>query len=164
MTGTIIIHKCDENGHELIAYPGNLLELDDTRIVVEARFNLESRNVGGLWLERGDRFVETYYTDRWYNVFAIYAGEASHFKGWYANVSRPARLQGDQLYADDLALDLLVFPEGRMRVLDEDEFAALTLPVEERALALAALKEMKHLAETRQAPFNAGSVRPLLRD
>lgn len=160
---TLTVHKCDENSQDIITYTAELIELDGTRICVEARFNLDGRDVGGLWLQRGDRFVETYYRDRWYNVFAVYDAENGRFKGWYANVSRPARLEGDHLYADDLALDLLVFPEGRLRVLDEDEFAALPLNAEERAQALAALDEMKRLAESRQAPFDASSVNPPLR-
>jgi len=149
----IIIHKRDEQGREIIAYPAEVLLQESSRIVVEATFNMDSRDVGGLWIERGDRFVETFYMDRWYNVFAIFDGEGSHFKGWYANIARPAVLDGNDLYADDLALDMIVFPEGLQRVLDEDEFDALALNDKEREQALLALQELKRLAKHRQAPF-----------
>jgi hypothetical protein len=44
-----------------------------------------------------------------------------------------------------LALDLLVFPDGRQIVLDEDEFNALPLSEAERQSALAALAELQAL-------------------
>jgi len=154
MTPTITIHKRDEHGMDVIAYPATLLEREGSRIVLEASFNMEGRDVGGLWLERGDRFIETYYTDRWYNVFAIFDGEGGRFKGWYANVTRPAEVDGNHVYADDLALDVIVFPEGMLRVLDQDEFEQLELVDEERTRALQALQEIKRLAQSRQAPFS----------
>jgi predicted RNA-binding protein associated with RNAse of E/G family len=43
----------------------------------------------------------------------------------------------------DLALDLLVFPDGRQLVLDEDEFAALDLNASTITSAHAALEELK---------------------
>jgi len=43
----------------------------------------------------------------------------------------------------DLALDLLVYPDGSQLILDEDEFAVLQVPDEEKAKALAALEELK---------------------
>lgn len=160
MTTTMTIHKRNAQGEEVIAYPAVVLERNAGRIIVEARFNLDGRDVGGLWLARGDRFVETYYSDRWYNVFAIYDGEEGRFKGWYANITRPARIEDDDLYADDLALDLLVFPEGSLRVLDEDEFEALALSEGERGQALAALEQLKRLAVSRQAPFSVQDIEP----
>ena len=43
----------------------------------------------------------------------------------------------------DLALDLLVFPDGSQLVLDEDEFAALNLSPSEQAAARQALAELQ---------------------
>ena len=45
----------------------------------------------------------------------------------------------------DLALDLLVFPDGRQLVLDEDEFEALQPDAALRAAAQSALDELKTL-------------------
>ena len=55
---------------------------------------------------------------------------------------------------------MLVFPEGRLRVLDEDEFEALALSEGERGEALAALEQLKRLAENHQAPFSVQDVEP----
>ena len=43
----------------------------------------------------------------------------------------------------DLALDLLVYPDGQKLVLGEDEFAALSLPATDQAQAKAALMELQ---------------------
>ena len=43
----------------------------------------------------------------------------------------------------DLALDLLVFPDGKQIVLDEDEFEALQIPQADKDEAIAALRELQ---------------------
>ena len=96
-----------------------------------------------MLLGKGDRFVETYYTDRWFNIFEIHAREDDHLRGWYCNVSSPAVIVGDTIAWNDLALDLLVFPDGRQYVLDEDEFSQLELSSEQRQRALNALAELQ---------------------
>ena len=45
----------------------------------------------------------------------------------------------------NVALDLLVFPDGRQEVLDEDEFAALNLDADDQHSARAALAELQAL-------------------
>jgi hypothetical protein len=44
---------------------------------------------------------------------------------------------------DDLALDLLVYPDGRQCILDRDEFRALRINGHERRLALEGLAELQ---------------------
>jgi len=52
----------------------------------------------------------------------------------------------------DLALDLLVYPDGRQLVLDQDEFEALDLDLEDHKQSLKALAELKTLFKNPQ-PF-----------
>jgi hypothetical protein len=94
-------------------------------------------------LKRGDRFVETFYSDRWYNVFAIYDRDDGVFKGWYCNVGYPAVIEKDTVSYIDLALDLWVAADGAQTVLDEDEFLGLSMDVVTRAQAVKALDELK---------------------
>jgi predicted RNA-binding protein associated with RNAse of E/G family len=47
------------------------------------------------------------------------------------------------LFFNDLALDLLVFPDGRQIVLDEDEFYSLSLAPQVRQRALTTLGELQ---------------------
>jgi hypothetical protein len=50
-----------------------------------------------------------------------------------------------------LALDLLVFPDGRQLVLDEGEFNALTLPTEIRENACNALKTLQFIFKEKES-------------
>jgi len=153
MTEGITVHKLDAAGREVWSYPTRLLARGPTWVRLEAVFDLHEVVFPGLVLQRGDRMIETFYADRYYNVFGVYDGAGGTLKGWYCNITRPARLEAQQVFAEDLALDLLVYPGGGDLVLDEDEFAALDLPPPEQSLARQALDELRDLAARRQGPF-----------
>jgi len=53
----------------------------------------------------------------------------------------------------DLALDVWVSPVGDVLVLDQDEFAELTLDAATQRAALAAVDELKARIERGDAPF-----------
>ncbi len=89
--------------------------------------------------------METYYSDRWYNINEIFDRDSHERKGWYCNVTRPAEIGKDSVSYVDLALDLLVFADHRQLILDEDEFAALKLSEEEAQIARQALQELQGL-------------------
>jgi predicted RNA-binding protein associated with RNAse of E/G family len=144
MSGSIIIIKRNLAGEETWRYPGRLLIREGTRLVLEARFNRPDLPFMGIVLKAGDRFVETYYTDRWYNIYEIHDRDDDGLKGWYCNISRPAVLEAeDQLSYVDLALDLWIAPDGTQTVLDEEEFAVLDLEAESRAQARQALEDLQ---------------------
>lgn len=156
MRQKVIVHKCDAQGGELWAYPGVILELNERSALIEAVFDLAQVELGLLTLVRGDRFAERYYFDRWFNIFTVYAGEQGMLKGWYCNLARPATLDDGHLYAEDLALDLVRLPDGRMQLLDGDEFTALNLTQEERQRSLDALDMLRWQIYQGEDPF--GSV------
>lgn len=137
--------KLNPQGEETWRYRGRLLRQEGTAIILEAFFDRPDRDFHGMFLGLGDRFVETYYSDRWYNVFEIHARQDDSLRGWYCNVATPARLEDDRLSYHDLALDLLVFPDGRQLVLDEDEFALLEIPTELRLEARQGLAGLQAL-------------------
>jgi predicted RNA-binding protein associated with RNAse of E/G family len=101
----------------------------------------------------GDRFIEYYYSDRWFNIFAIANKEGVH-KGWYCNIAEPARIFTDTITQVDLYLDLWVNPAGETLLLDEDDFEAATLlSKRQRTGARQGLQELLHMLETRQEAF-----------
>lgn len=154
----VTIHKLDHAGVEMLAYTGEVLERTRTMVVLEARFTRERMELGYVTLTTGDRFIEHFYSERWYNIFAIFDAGDGAFKGWYCNITRPARIDGDHIWAEDLALDYFVRPDGREFILDEDEFSALGLSPEEVNMARAALAELKELAARRESPFDQTSI------
>lgn len=150
---SLTIIKRSPDGTEVMRYPGRVLRRDAHTIVVEARFNRPDLPFLGTVLRLGDRFVETYFTERWYNLFEIHDLGDERLKGWYCNIARPAELdeEGNLCYVD-LALDLWVAPDGKQTVLDEDEFAALNLDADTRSRARAALAELQQLFSHNSIP------------
>lgn len=145
MIPEVVVVKLNPAGQETWRYSGRVLRRSDNAVLIEALFNREDSNFHEILLKNGDRFVEEYYTDRWYNIFEIHDRDDERLKGWYCNVTLPAQVTEHEIRYVDLALDLLVYPDGRYLVLDEDEFAELALDEPSRVGARAALEELKRL-------------------
>lgn len=144
MTGeTITVRKLNLQGEETWRYSGIALQQSPTRVLLEARFDRPDIPFHGILLRFGDRFVEEYTSDHWYNIFEIHDLDDDQIKGWYCNISHPAILEHLIVTYVDLALDLLVYADGNQLVLDMDEFDALPLSQQDRVQALAALSELK---------------------
>jgi protein associated with RNAse G/E len=146
----ITVIKLNTQRQETWRYAGRLLSRDDHSILIEAFFNRPDLPFHGITLRENDRFIERYYTDRWYNIFEIHAREDDHLKGWYCNVTTPAEVSPGYIRYVDLALDLLVYPDGEFLVLDEDEFQALDLDAHQRAQASQALETLVRIAQAGQ--------------
>ena len=149
----IIVYKLDENGEEVWQYPASLLDRQPSAVRLEAYFNRDDLDLGFVVFKRGDQFIETFYNDRWYNIFAVYDRDDQKLKGWYCNICRPAELGETVVRCEDLALDIWSTPEGQIQILDEDEFYAIQLSSEERQNCLFALRELQRLAQSRQLPY-----------
>lgn len=157
---TITVIKNDHCGREVWRYTGRVLARETTWVQLEARFERPQDVITPYHtFRRGDRFIEWFFSDRWYNIFEMHDADDDRLTGWYCNITRPALLDGDTIYADDLALDLFVAPDGTITVLDEDEFAALPLDEATRAQARQALEELQRMVAARQPPFDAISPR-----
>lgn len=128
-------------------YDSEVLRRDETSITVEAFFNRDDLPFQDIVLKRNDRFVETFYTDKWYNIFEIYDRDNGKLKGWYCNITKPAVIQDGSVSYVDLALDLWVSADGRQTVLDEDELEELDLEEDLKKNVYAGLQEL-------QARFN----------
>jgi protein associated with RNAse G/E len=141
----ITVQKKNPAGEVTYEYEGMLLGRDEHSIVLEALFDRADMPFMDVVFKTGDRFVEYYYTDRWYNIFVIYDRDSGDLKGWYCNIGKPATFEDGVVSYIDLALDLWVSISGKQTVLDEDEFEALNLNEELKTGALKGLDELKRL-------------------
>ena len=148
----ITVYKLNEAGTVVWQYPGTVIKRDETSVQLEAFFNRDDLDLGFTTFKRGDRFVETFYNGRWYNVFAVYNVQDGRLKGWYCNICRPAQIQESIVSCEDLALDLWVAAQGKTQLLDEDEFELLPLTAGERQNCLDALADLQELAQKGQLP------------
>ena len=131
-------------------YEGTVLHREENQITLEALFNRDDLPFMDITLKRNDRFVETFYSDRWYNIFAIYDRDDGKFKGWYCNIGKPAVIADDFVSYVDLALDLWVSADGKQTVLDEDELEALSLDDKLKQKAYEGLEELKEVITKRR--------------
>lgn len=134
-------------------YEGVVLQRDDHSVTLEALFNRDDMPFMDIVLKRNDRFVETFYTDRWYNIFEVYDRDSKQLKGYYCNIGKPANIEDGAVSYVDLALDLWVNEDGIQTVLDEDEFDELELDAQTREQARAALEKLKTRFKQNKPPY-----------
>ena len=150
----IEVQKKNLAGEVTWKYEGVAIHQDDTSIVLEAYFDRTDMPFIDVVLKKGDRFVETFYSDRWYNIFEIYDRDDGELKGWYCNVGVPAEIGDGIVSYQDLALDLWVSIDGKQTVLDEDEFEELDLDFEMRLNALKGLNKLQLFFENKKPPLS----------
>ena len=149
----IQVQKKNPVGEVTYQYEGVMLSRDEHVIVLEALFDRADMPFMDVVFKTGDRFVEYYFNDRWYNIFAIHDHDDGNIKGWYCNIGKPAVFEDGVVSYVDLALDLWVSVDGKQTVLDEDEFEALGLNEEVQRNALNGLEELKSLFKNNNPPF-----------
>ena len=133
-------------------YEGVVLKRDGNSVTIEAFFNRDDMPFQEIVLKRNDRFVETFYTDKWYNIFEIYDRDDGKLKGWYCNITIPAVIEDGHVSYVDLAVDLWVSAEGRRTVLDEDELEELGLEEELKGKIYDGLRELELYFESKNPP------------
>ena len=74
----IQVHKLNPNHQETWHYWAQVKNILSDGILLEAFFDAEDRPFHGIKLEKNDRFIERYYTNRWYNIYEIYQREKTN--------------------------------------------------------------------------------------
>ncbi|PGH47799.1 DUF402 domain-containing protein [Streptomyces sp. Ru87] len=148
--GREVTVRLDKAPRPDVRYPADVVLDDGTHVVVRAPWaGPPVRDFGFVRFERGDLFTEHYWRDRWYSVKEVRAADGT-LKGWYCDVTRPARVADGVLVVTDLDLDLWQSADRRTVLrLDEDEFAESGLEQRDPAAAeaaRAALDELERLA------------------
>ena len=143
MREKIVVDKLNPQGELKWRYEGEALARGEGWLTLEAFFDQADTDFMDTFLKRGDRFVETYYAQRGYNIFEIHDRDDDALKGWYCNITRPANFADGRVTYVDLFLDLWVSANGAQTVLDEDEFLAADLDDDTRRAAREALAELQ---------------------
>jgi len=149
----VTVIKQDPYGNAKIQYQGEIISHLAQGVVIQAYWTRAEKDLGYTVFEPGDRFVEYYYTERWFNIFAIESGSGAR-KGWYCNITEPAAITDEYITQVDLFLDVWVNPRGVPLILDEDEFAAASmLSTAQREGAHRGLQALLQLLERREEAF-----------
>lgn len=81
--------------------------------------NIEHKELG--LIEIGTRSVETYFLERWFNHFHFFRPDGS-LRNHYFNICMPPSLNGSVLSYVDLDIDVVVWPDRTVTVLDLEDF------------------------------------------
>lgn len=151
----ITVIKQDPQGNAQVRYQGAIIKHLPYGVVLQASWTNPIRDLGYTRFEPGDRFIEYYYTNRWFNIFDI-ADAGGTRKGWYCNITEPAVMFDDRIEQIDLILDVWVNPDGSHLILDEDEFVAATMLTERQQHgAKAGLRALLDMLKARQEVFSS---------
>jgi predicted RNA-binding protein associated with RNAse of E/G family len=161
--GTLLqIVKLAPDGTEAARYPGEVIEAGAPPpwVAVRATWVSREHNLDGLRFVAGDRLHEFFSPAHPFNVFSVFAPDGT-LRGWYANVTYPARLDPTTepftLTWHDLYLDVVALPDGTTVVRDEEELAEAGLATTDpdlHALILAARDELLARRRDRAFPFH----------
>lgn len=146
----IDIIKLNTQNEEVWRYQGRIIDQNPSSLLVEAFFNIDDKPFHDITIRRNDRSIERYFSDRWYNIFEIHDRDDDRLKAWYCNITKPAEFSPGRVTYVDLALDLLVYPDGDYITLDHDEFEALNLDPITSKKALKALKSLIEIIENKR--------------
>ena len=159
------IVKLAPDGTEAARYPGEVIEAGAPPpwVAVRATWVSRAHNLDGLRFIAGDRLHEYFSPAHPFNVFSVFAPDGT-LRGWYANVTYPARLEPTTdpptLTWHDLYLDVVALPDGTTVVRDEDELAdagLATTDADLHAAILAARDDLLARWHNRAFPFHESS-------
>ena len=100
-----------------------VLDRPDVKVLLLDEYDGAEVQVDGVAvLESGAPIVWCVFPDRWYDIGRFHLRNGT-ITGWYTNLCRPVRIDGDHWVGSDLFLDLWQPVEGEPRWLDEEELA-----------------------------------------
>lgn len=132
--------------------------LEDGPLIVATNFAGQVlRNKAGQWPTPYD-VRNHFWQDRWYNVMRCDRPKGGGLEYYYCNVTTPTMYDGENIRYVDLDLDVRVFADGRIELLDEDEFVEhserMGYPADVIEQARSAADELQQLAASRAFPFS----------
>ena len=95
-----------------------VLDVDDEKIVAITYKTWVVESDGRRWFTR-EPAICFYYLDRWYNIMAMIRKRGIFY---YCNLASPSIYDGEAIKNIDYDLDVKVFPDGNILLLDRDEF------------------------------------------
>jgi len=106
------LHRCWAGGYVLQADPARCVVVTDKTLVTDED--------GRQWYTREPALCYFFPAD-WYNVIAMIREYGIYY---YCNLASPALFDGEAVKYIDYDLDYKIYPDGRLVLLDEDEYAA----------------------------------------
>lgn len=136
-----------------------LVERHGQQLVFVGEFEHHVEHAGLGSIRRGTISYEYYWLDRWYNVFRFHEPDGS-LRNFYCNVAMPAIYANDVLDYVDLDIDVVVWQDYTLEILDREDFEANSIiyqyPPRIRSKVDRSLMELLTLVGNRGFPFDTG--------
>lgn len=152
-----IINSKKFDGKIYRSWQADLIERTNVLYVFKGVFDTEINHAHLGVIRRDTISYEYFWTNRWYSIFKFHepGGEMRNF---YCNVNMPPTIGGNVLEYVDLDIDVLIWRDFSVEILDLEEFKINAdrhkYPRQIRENVDASLKEILYLAKNRLFPFN----------
>ena len=110
-------YKHDGSLHRTWA-KGFVIEANAERVIAVTNKTWVTEADGRRWFTR-EPAICFFYPDHWYNVISMIRKTGIYY---YCNLASPSLYDGEAIKNIDYDLDVKLFPDGRMEILDEDEY------------------------------------------
>lgn len=114
---------------------------------------------GSIWFTR-EPAIFFFYSEYWFNVIAMFKEDGIHY---YCNLSSPYTVDDEAIRYIDYDLDIKVFPDQTIQLVDEDEYEVnkkrLHYPPEVDEMIKDHVSYLYKLIKNRQNPFSDDYVR-----
>jgi uncharacterized protein len=152
---TINSRKFDQKIHR--SWQARMLEENKSFYLFVGEFNTEVNHPKLGVIRRGTISYEYYWKNEWYNVFRFHEPEGA-LRNFYCNINQPPKLSGRYLDYIDLEIDVLVWRDFSLEILDLDEFEQnarlFNFSEQLKAKVEETLQKLLLLIEQREFPFD----------
>lgn len=152
---TINSRKFDGTIHK--TWTANFIEQNNTLLTFVGEFEKEVIHTELGVIGRGTVSYEFYWLDRWFNIFRFHEPDGS-LRNFYCNINMPPIFKDKVLDYVDLDIDVLIWRDFSIQILDTDEFEEnskkYNYSSEIKNKADESLKKILELVEKRGFPFD----------
>jgi protein associated with RNAse G/E len=152
---TINSRKFDGSIHK--TWKANLIERNESLLIFVGEFEKEIKHIHLGVIGRGTISYEFYWLGGWFNVFRFHERDGS-LRNFYCNINLPPKFENNILDYVDLDIDVLVWKDFSIEILDTDEFAENSkkydYSLEIKNKTNQSLKKILELIENRAFPFD----------
>ncbi len=96
-----------------------------------------------------------FFEKEWFNIIAMMKKDGIHY---YCNISSPYVYDGEAIKYIDYDLDIKMFPNGRMMILDQKDFDdhsdQMDYPEDTKRIILASMESLKQWIREKRPPFD----------
>lgn len=131
-----------------------VLDFDEEKIITANKHTKVIEHNGRKWYTK-EPAICFFYEKHWFNVIAMLKKDGIYY---YCNLSSPYLYDGEAIKYIDYDLDVKVFPDGTMLVLDEKEYIShakrMKYSPEIKEIIDSQLLKLQQLIFEKQEPFN----------